>query len=264
LKWASLTVLTASIWADEALVETGVSLEKLACDPDSPAIRWIVVAGVEALSACRDYAHRLPHIDSHVVAQSPRGIYPAINAALDLCVDSPFVILGAGDQLSPTALSALSHVQPDQVTSGLTSWHAPGGSSTQSRRSGRSRSYPALGLFRSHQGMIFGPRLAHERYAEEYPIAADLDVKLRLWRKGSVREINVPVASCLVGGASDRRPTSREIGTRSQELRQVFLRHFSRPHAEAITMLHRARLVQRSLGLRPLPSERRIARKGSH
>lgn len=98
--------------------------------------------------------------------------------------------------------------------------------------------------------MIFGPNLIHQRYDEQFPIAADLDMKLRLWKHERIREVEGVIASCLVGGVSDRRPSGSEVRTRARELRCVFRKHFSRAHAEVVSAMHLARLTQRSLGLR--------------
>lgn len=264
MKWTSLTVVTPSLAADEALALTGHSLQGIAKAADAPTLRWIVVLANEPCPLeIPEFERSVQGLEITVIVQSPAGVYPAINTALDYCSESPLVILGAGDVLLPSALSALTEVGHSEVLSGLTSWHESAKSSSQPLLPSRSRSFPALALFRSHQGMVFGPGLRSLRYAEEFPVAADLDVKLRLWRQGSMREIDIPIASCLVGGVSDRRPHPRELRTRARELRSVFNRHFSRVHAEGISAIHAARLAQRSLGLRKRGSGIRVGGQGS-
>lgn len=256
MRWPKLTVVTPSLAVDDALTVTNLSLQACA-SKGSPTIRWVVVlASPGPASANVEQQARCSAIAVHIVATPARGIYPAVNQALQFCSDGPFLILGAGDTLMPQALTVMQDLRPHEVLSGLTHWHDMPVSGHGASWVGRSRSYPSLGLFRSHQGMLFGPSLSHLPYDEEFPVAADLDMKLHLWRRGEMREVDTTLASCLIGGVSDRRPIASELKARSQELRTIFNRHFSRAHAESVTALHAARLLQRSAGFRRRPHPR--------
>lgn len=150
-----------------------------------------------------------------IVRQTPRGIYPAMNAGLEAARGEYVHFLNAGDTFSDSAtltrvLSGL-RVAPGVTwafggvqffdTSGL-----PLSEPTWSYESERQRLF-ARGVFPAHQGVVARTAVLRELggFDESYIVAADYKLMLRLAICATPIRWEWPIARFQQGGASSQR-----------------------------------------------------------
>lgn len=87
----------------------------------------------------------------------------------------------------------------------------------------------------NHQAMIFPFEFAKYSYSLDFPISADQDLKLDLYKKGYLKLIDTQISSCLEGGISDRKMNFFSALERGKETRRIVFKHYGFCHAAFIS-----------------------------
>jgi len=150
-----------------------------------------------------------------IVRQSPRGIYPAMNAGLESASGEYVYFLNAGDTLSgsDTLTRILDGLRgsPDSVWAfGTVEFYDEGGNPlhepTWSYESERERLF-ARGVFPAHQGVVARTDVLRELggFDESYVVAADYKLMLQLSTLAAPIRWALPIARFQQGGTSSRK-----------------------------------------------------------
>ena len=176
-----------------------------------------------------------------IVRQSPRGIYPAMNAGLESASGQYVYFLNAGDTFSDsdTLTRILNGLResPDSVwTFGIVEFYDESGNPLRepswSYESERGRLF-ARGVFPAHQGVVALTDALRDLggFDESYIVAADYKLILQLSTLAAPIRWTWPIARFQQGGTS-----SQQWWTA--------LREFHRARREVFNPLGRARIVE--------------------
>lgn len=148
---------------------------------------WIVVDGASTDdTVC--YLQGLPQSKLHWVSEPDRGIYDAMNKAIELCSGEYLLFLNAGDEFAScevlSQLIALPHEQgkPDLIY-GDAFERTQGGNLLYKRC--RSHRWLWYGMFAHHQSMFYRrAALGTIRYRQKYRVGADYALTAELLLQG--------------------------------------------------------------------------------
>lgn len=209
-------------------------------------VNWIVVVGKTDKSIQATLDHAKKELGDHFIyrPQSGRGIYGAMNEALSLTRGEFFMLLNSGDYVLPNFINACSLLDQQKVHCFKSSWHDESGEVRDTKLARKSESY-WLGRMPNHQSMIFPSAFRTKKYDEAFPIAADQDMKLGLYKSGLLEFHQELIVSSLVGGVSARKLRPHEIKERFIESRDIFRCHYPRIWAEILSLIYGANYLRR-------------------
>lgn len=213
---------------------------------ENPLVRWIVIVGKtdeiienELLRAGDDLGPNLIRCN-----QKGKGIYGAMNEAMDLSESNFFIFLNSGDIAHPELTVQLTDINSNKVHCFKSSWHNSTGITLNVGLTNKRISY-SFAKMPNHQAMVFPAKFRNCKYDEELPIAADQDMKLSLHKSHLLEFHDETVVSSLLGGVSASKLNPHEVKSRYFESRKIFLRHYNRAWAEFISLLYGIRFVAR-------------------
>jgi hypothetical protein len=243
---SSLTVITVVRNPGQELILTLNSLQEL---PEfrSGLIQWKLLDGSNTFNApieiVRNAILLLPNAE--VIQISDSGIYDALNQSFRYIETNHFMFLHSGDVLLKSLMDKLPHLSETFVDCFKSRWHEVTGESVPSRDS--VHTHPFFGVMPNHQAMIFPRQYTGEYYDLKFPIAADQDLKLRLFKQGLLRLHPEFVVSSLDGGISARKLNRHDVFERTFETWHVLRKHFGVLHCLIAATLHFANYVKRSI-----------------
>jgi hypothetical protein len=144
----------------------------------------------------------------HIIGPD-RGIYDAMNKGLCYVSGDYFLLLNSGDVLNNFNYDFID----GKVNCFQTKWHSLSGESVKKR----TFYFPYVGIMMPHQGMLFPSRFRHHKYNTNLKIAADLELKLLLWRSNEICLRKEHLVSSLTGGVSQTNLTWRQYIRRITE-----------------------------------------------
>lgn len=220
------------------------------------SITWHIIVGQldDQLRVELDIAETDVGSILQIQSDEGNGVYSATNQGLSQVKNEYFVILHSGDILYPSLLEQLPKLDDEFVHSFSTDWHTVTGAKV-TRKAGNSI-HPWLARMPHHQTMIFPRRFANRQYHLRFPISADQDLKLEIWRSRRLVVHQETIGSSLVGGLTTRRLRPREISARYIETRNVLLLHFPRAWAEIVAVGYGLRYALNGLGVTSFHSPR--------
>lgn len=243
----SLGIITAVTSPSTGFDMTRNSVEQLQ-DRGCP-IDWYVIIGEsdENLAIELDRANLTLGSHLHVEGEVLAGIYGATNQGLLRVTNDYFLILHCGDIVYPQLLDQIDRLDTNFVHAFGTDWHTATGATAI--RKATNKTQPWLARMPHHQTMLFPRHFANRPYERRFPVAADQDLKLELWRSGTLMMHDEVIGSSLIGGLTTRRLSWKEARDRYCESREVFLRHFLQPWAEMLAFGYAFRYAMSVLGL---------------
>lgn len=241
----SLTIITVVKNPGHELTLTLNSLKNLS-DFHSGSIYWKLFDGSDgvnpSIEIVRDAIHRFPNAE--IIPIKDGGIYDALNQSLQFIKTKHFMFLHSGDIALKTLMDATSKLSETHVDCFNSRWHRESGELVASRDS--DRIHPFFGVMPNHQAMIFPYRFKSEYYDLSLPIAADQDLKLRLFKQGFLRLHSEFVVSSLDGGISARKLNWPEVIGRTCETWRVLHKHFGVFHCLIATFPHLVNYAKRA------------------
>ena len=208
-------------------------------------LHWIVIDG----SAERNESEFMTEFpgNSKLIVEYIRerepGIYPAMNLGLSRVNGDFFVLLNAGDILLDYFSEVVSHLNTDFVHCFESEWHDNGFSKVHQKSNDRVS--VSLARMPNHQAMIFPKLFSNWKYDENFRIAADQDLKLRLYSSGKLVICRGFVVSSLTNGVSSRKLSFREAVERSKESFKVFRKNKKFMSAASLWLLYTIRYLSR-------------------
>lgn len=222
-------------------------------------IKWLIMDGSEETSVMfeKAIAKLKPITNADVISIRDKGIYDAINQSMRFIDSKHFMFIHSGDKVLPTISSVLEDLSEDSVDCFQSQWHGIQSESLDSRDP--IRFSPFFGVMPNHQAMIFPRIFAKLEYASEFPIAADLDLKLTLQAQGLLLFRDTHIVSSLDGGLSSSALTLSSVAPRTKEIWQIFRKHFGVLHSFVATAPHAVNFLLRVRNVRFAPSSRQTS-----
>jgi hypothetical protein len=209
-------------------------------------LRWIVVVGVCCESVQGELNQAVLDLGNRVIIinENKSGIYPVMNIGLDSVDSDFFMFINSGDILTPLMLEHFDEVSVHSVTCFESDWHDIDGNQISSPY-GRKKTVPWLARMPNHQAMVFPKVFKGEKYNSKFPIAADQDLKLKLYRQGALNIRSGAVVSSLVGGMSVSALSPRDVAKRTVETWLILKTHFPLYHSAFLIFAYFLRFVSR-------------------
>ncbi len=201
-------------------------------------IKWLILDGSdETTLIIKGICASLKSVRNvEVISIQDSGIYDAINQSLRLIDTSHFMFIHSGDKVLPTIISVLGDLSEDSVDCFKSQWHGQQAETLATRDP--IRYSPFFGVMPNHQGMIF-PRIFTEvEYDLRFPIAADLDLKLKLHRRARLCFRDTQIVSSLDGGLSSSALALSSVASRTKEIWAIFRKHYGLLHSFVATVPH--------------------------
>ena len=244
----SVDILTAIRSPAAGLDLTAESLLRVASAFPNFDLRWTLV------SADLDSADKTTLISAQQllrsidIFESDGTTYEALNIALGKVRSDWFMVLHAGDTLS-TAIGAvdLPGLDNQKIHCFVSDQHDIHGMTSRRRKSHSWKRIMPGSV--NHQAMLFPRGSTAFKYDVQFPVAADLDLKLLWWRAGALEFHHTTISSCLTGGRSMRVYSWAMLRERVIEDYAVFRRHYG--VAASICLVSMRGLRQLGLWLSP-------------
>ena len=218
LRHVKAPVLTiATVHRDDlsGLRETHTSLANQR-DIDWDEIEWLVVDGSHDSLATEVATTSSPtHVRPNILWEEPKGIYPAMNAALAAAQGDFIMFLNAGDRLASDdslqlLLAAVLQSERPEWVVGRVRVRDRGGHLTDSARwdfkTERSHFF-ARGMFPPHQATVVNTQVLRNLggFDTRYAIAADYHAALRCSQRAEPVMLDAVIAEFAEGGVSTTR-----------------------------------------------------------
>lgn len=243
---SSLTVITVIRNPGQELILTLNSLQQLP-EFHSGLIQWKLLDGSDAANSAieivRSRIQQFPNAE--IIQISDSGIYDALNQSFQFIQTKHFMFLHSGDIVLSDLMEELPGLSESLVDCFKSRWHDETGESVASRDS--ASIYPFFGVMPNHQAMIFPKEYTKEFYDLQFAIAADQDLKLRLYSQGLLQLHSEFVVSSLDGGISSRKLNWPEVFKRTLETWQVLRKHYGVAHCLIATTLHFVNYTKRAI-----------------
>ena len=227
---SSLTIITVLKNPGRELVITWTKLQTLQLNKSS-TIKWLIIDSSD--SPC--LINPIPGIEITHLFETDTGIYNAMNKALKYIDTEFYIFINSGDFILQKLISTLTNNSKNVVTCYGSKWH---NADLSESKTYRRKIRPSLGLLPNHQGMVFPLTFRQYIYDESFPIAADQDLKLRLYFQGLLKISETIGVSSLNGGKSQRIGSRFDVASRSQETFRVMRKHFGLVYSVIVTILY--------------------------
>lgn len=208
-------------------------------------ITWIVIdssSNSRIRNAVRN-SKRLKNFAINYQKEKRLGIYLAMNRGIALVTSEFFMFLNSGDQLLDNFNEATVKLSKSYVTCFRTKWHDHM-MIEQSRTWNSVICFP-LAKLPNHQAMIFPNKFNSFRYNENFPISADQDMKLKLYKLGLLKIEDTAIVSSLLGGISSRKLKPKELISRCQESWKIFNDNLNAVHAVLLWVIYTLSFLKR-------------------
>ena len=196
-----LTVVTV-VYNAEDLIEA--TIKSVISQTAFENIQYLIIDGASTdntMSIVKNYADEIDVL----VSEPDKGIYHAMNKAIDLATGKWINFMNAGDTfVSPTTVDQCLQ-KVNKTTDVLYGNHYyVNGDDKELRVSEINNIYSNIIL--NHQSMFYRtPLIKKYKYNEIYKIVADCDLNLKLYSKGyKFQYINTPIANFLAGGINSQ------------------------------------------------------------
>lgn len=202
-----ITIITVSYNAAATIEETILSV----VDQTYPNIEYIIVDGGSTdgtVDIIKKYAVGGSEADKHNhkitkwISEPDHGIYDAMNKGIDIATGDYYYFIGADDKLMENAFNFLINSNFDE-TSVLYGnvINIP----DNKFYAGKFDSFKIASINICHQAILYPHALKEQPYFNtNYPICADYELNLRLWRKCQFVYIDRIIAFYRTDGASSK------------------------------------------------------------
>lgn len=182
----SISILTATFNAEGVLPRLVESLES----QTDPNFRWIIADGASSDSTLRLLESSSGRLDIDVDSRPDRGIYDALNRAVERTTSDYYLVAGADDVLHPTAIEryreAASRTGADLISARFLT-----GGRMSPLKSNREWLYGAFAHVSGHAVGLMIRRSLHDKaglYPTDYRISADQIFIVEALRSGAIIE----------------------------------------------------------------------------
>lgn len=161
----------------------------------------------------RKYAE---HLDI-IVSEEDLGVYDAMNKGIELATGEYINFMNSGDvPISNNIIKVLKSLDGLNCVYGTGEW-------TSKPKSIMVNSISSFWCKMPNHQAMFIPRHWHleNKYNLNYPIAADLDIKLKLNNSMKLSFIDLPLVICEPGGMSQTIKSFHELRMRANEIYQI-------------------------------------------
>lgn len=176
-------------------------------------------SGIEDKKILNDHYNDL----TIIISEKDCGIYHAMNKGINLCSGKYINFMNSGDTpIVNNMVKAIKELDGERFIYGRSNWNKKVVSLFENYTSSFFCKMP------SHQAIFF-PRDWHVKnlYNLQYKIAADLDIKIRLFKEKKKIFINLPIVLSQVGGVSQNIKNFKEIIFRAKEIYSISIKNNS-------------------------------------
>ena len=255
---SSLTIVTVVRNPGTEFLMTFDSVIALIRDPNLK-IKWLILDGSDQTSfIIKDIGVKLESVgNAEVISIQDSGIYDAINQSLKLIDSNHFMFIHSGDKVLPTIFSVLGDLSEDSVDCFKSQWHGQQAETLATRDP--IRYSPFFGVMPNHQGMIFPRIFAEFEYDLRFPLAADLDLKLKLHGRARLLFRDTEIVSSLDGGLSSSALALSSVAPRTKEIWAIFRKHYGALHSFIATVPHALNFLLRVRNVHFVPFSRQTS-----
>lgn len=204
-------------------------------------IEYIVIDGKssdETLNIVNDYKSSIDII----ISEEDGGLYDAMNKAANYASGTHIMYLNSGDEILKSGfLSLINKVEQNKTYIGDTTWNSD-------KRVGLPRRDYSFKLMRmwNHQAMLVPTSFMRKnKFNTEYHVSADLDLKMKIFKSGMFKKLEIDVVQSLPGGISQERIHIKEYLKRVKQKFKIANTHLKLPWKIITPTLHGIRLVFR-------------------
>lgn len=196
-----LTVVTVVYNAEDLIEET---IKSVIYQTAFENIEYLVIDGASTdntMSIVKNYADKIDVL----VSEPDKGIYHAMNKAIDLATGKWINFMNAGDTfVSPTTVDQCLNAISETTDVLYGNFYYVKNNNKELLKCEIKNIYTDIAL--NHQSMLYRTSILKKyKYNESYKIVADCDLNLKLYSNGyKFQYINIPIANFLAGGLNSQ------------------------------------------------------------